>query len=199
LYLFVNQEPITDPWRWVTSFCNSTGYTLAKLSHPCSQYWKMQPDSNCEHQKEDILKQFRENNYFNLDISKNYNECLELVVHKYFVMVDDYHLIQFSNRWDTFLDFLQGQVDAEAVRMIEQTIHSMQHWKTVLCASYMLICSEYIFDELVTLIADSFSISKLLNHGYIPITEKNRDTKGVYINSALDIQTDDPHKVVYIY
>jgi len=158
----------------------------------------MQPDSNCEHQEENILKQFRENNYFNLNLWKDYNECLEIVAHPYFVMFDDYHIIQFSNRWDTFLDFLQGQLDAEAVRMIEQTIHSMQQWKTVFHASYMLICSEYIFDELFTLIDDTFSISKLLNHGYIPVTEENRDTKGFHTNSALDIQTTDPHKVVYI-
>ena len=42
LYIFVNQDPITDPYGWIQNLCARTGYELGPVG---SSYWLIRLDS----------------------------------------------------------------------------------------------------------------------------------------------------------
>ena len=100
LYIFVNQDPITDPYGWIQNLCARTGYELGPVG---SSYWLIRLDSIYEQLEAGLLKQYAENNYFSLVLIQDNKENLELIVHRNYVVVYDEQVIEFSNRWDTFL------------------------------------------------------------------------------------------------
>jgi hypothetical protein len=123
----------------------------------------------------DLLSQYLD--HYIIDVQSNYptNGCYT---------ENSIRFIMFSNRWETFLKYLQGTDDYYLVQAIEQSISALKAWGSLLDASAMLICSECIYDDLLQGITVPFNV-KNIPKPFIPISPEDLQLRPQYVQALV--------------